>query len=121
MHRSPSIKTLKKFILDLQLDISAYKFKKILQGTESDNYKELWKDNYHDPTEFEKIMKIANKLIEGHGIEAIRGKWISYFWQDSNALYINMGDTYIPTILYDVVTDCFRIMSWGDYVEWKKL
>ena len=46
-------------------------------------------------------------------------------WSDRSvtvpaALYVNRGDTYVPTILYDRLSDQFRIIAWGDYVEMKE-
>jgi len=55
----------------------------------------------------------------GHGVEAIflieadrsgpRGL--------PDALYINRGDPYVPTLLYDVRRDAFLETAWGDWLE----
>ena len=33
------------------------------------------------------------------------------------ASYVNMGDTYVATILYDIEKGEFFVTSWGDWVE----
>jgi hypothetical protein len=33
------------------------------------------------------------------------------------ALYVNMGDTYVPTLIYDVKKQKFIVASWGDWYE----
>jgi hypothetical protein len=66
----------------------------------------------------ERSMDRISDLLKGYGVEAIRGDtWEGSFWTDCVALYVNMGDTYVPTVLYDVNKDVFRVTSWGDWVE----
>lgn len=55
----------------------------------------------------------------GHGVEAL--------WRDEaqrydphgvpDALYVNRGDPYAQTLLYDVRGDCFVAVAWGDWLE----
>jgi len=53
-------------------------------------------------------------VLGGFGVEAI--------WGDScirpAAIYINMGETYEPTMLYDYEHHRWDAVSWGDWVEW---
>lgn len=63
------------------------------------------------------ILMYCNNLMHGYGVEALRGQWRGGYWGDTEALYVNMGDTYTGTILYDVRTDKFVATSWGDFVE----
>lgn len=65
-----------------------------------------------------KSLEYVNKAINAHGIEAIRGggEWDSYYG-DSVALYVNTGDTYNPTILYDTVRGKLELTTMGDFVE----
>jgi len=60
----------------------------------------------------------ANKLLDGYGIESIRaeGAWDKYFG-DIAALYVNMGDPYVGTALYDVDANRWWIGGWGDWLE----
>jgi hypothetical protein len=34
------------------------------------------------------------------------------------ALYVNTGETYDLTVLYDVANGSFTVISWGDWMEW---
>ncbi len=62
-------------------------------------------------------MRTFNEMLEGHGTEAIRGRWSNGYWCDIIAVYVNMGDTYNSTILYDREKRDFRITTFGDFVE----
>lgn len=77
---------------------------------------ERWRQQcYHDPRPEapETIMHAINGVLGGYGAEAI--------WGDDSqcpvAEYVNFGDTYDTTILYDYRAERFRVMSWGDWVE----
>ena len=69
-------------------------------------------------SEIEVIMEDFNTHIEGLGVESIRDpkQWETY-WMETRALYVNMGDTYITTLLYDCLLGKFRTTCWGDFVE----
>lgn len=60
----------------------------------------------------------ASKAMDGFGVEAIRSEtaWDRYFG-DSIALYVNMGDTYVPTLLFDIEAGEYLVTSWGDWLE----
>lgn len=53
------------------------------------------------------------------GIEPIRDPdgGLDGYWGDSVALYVNTGDTYNATVVYDVERDAFYCTSWGDWLE----
>lgn len=72
---------------------------------------------YHPPSRHELVMEALNELIEGYGVEAIRGRFVDRFHQDAQAAYVNMGDSDIPTILLDHETSRYQITSCGDWVE----
>jgi hypothetical protein len=74
-----------------------------------------WRDFNVDPDD---VLKIANKILDGHGIEPVRaeGVWDRYYG-DVIALYVNMGDTYESTLVYDVDKNRWWITSWGDWLE----
>ena len=68
-------------------------------------------------------MEFADVFLGGHGVEAIQGDghFVDKFWRDTVLLYVNMGDTYDATILYDTESAEFTIGSWGDFMEeWEK-
>jgi hypothetical protein len=53
----------------------------------------------------------------GSGVEAIRGDWVNSYYLTTQALYVNMGDTYDLTLLKDNMTGNIILTSWGDWVE----
>lgn len=65
------------------------------------------------------VLENLNKLLSGHGVEAIRSSdaWVSSYYGDIVALYINAGDTYNPTIVYDTDNGKFSVESYGDWIE----
>jgi hypothetical protein len=66
----------------------------------------------------DRIIEKLNFIMEGYGVEAIIGRTETHkYWDDTVALYINMGDTYNPTIIYDVNDEKFVVTTWGDWVE----
>lgn len=64
------------------------------------------------------VMDRANVLLQAHGVEAIyddRRRFNGY-WDNIAALYVNMGDAYTSTVVYDVANDEFLVTTWGDWV-----
>lgn len=72
-----------------------------------------------DVESIDKAMEKANDLLGGHGVEAAQeeGTHVDRYWRDTVCLYVNLGDTYDTTILYDTEEDEFSIGSWGDFIE----
>lgn len=61
------------------------------------------------------IMRCLNEELGGYGVEAIYDK-------EGNPIaeYINMGDTYDATVLYNIATGEYVLCTWGDwYEEWE--
>lgn len=52
----------------------------------------------------------ANHVLAGHGVEYIRDK-------RGGISYVNMGDSYAPTVIYDHSARRFRFTSIGDLIE----
>jgi hypothetical protein len=68
---------------------------------------------YHKPF---KALKILDVLLDGFGVEYIASSNDTCF--DYYGIeYINTGDTYSTTILYDRDKDKMFLCSWGDIVE----
>lgn len=67
----------------------------------------------------DKRLERINEILGGHGIEPIRHEsaWVSQYYQDIIALYVNMGDTYSDTIVYDTEQGRFYNCSWGSWFE----
>jgi hypothetical protein len=59
-----------------------------------------------------------DELLGTFGVEPIRTtEHIDRYWFDCRACYLNTGDTYNTTILFDTKKDRFYLTSWGDFVE----
>ena len=56
-----------------------------------------------------KLKKISDSL-NGHGVEYIDENGV-------NLAYVNMGDTYDETVIYDFDLDKVVISAWGNYFE----
>lgn len=72
-----------------------------------------------DPPMVDLVLEQANEMLKGFGIEALSGEeqWVSHYYQNVRVLYVNLGDTYLDTILYETDEERFRVGSWGDWVE----
>lgn len=64
--------------------------------------------SYHPFSYSELQLKLLNYLIEGHGIE---------YDEESQISYINMGDMYNTTILFNEDSEEYTIGTMGDYIE----
>jgi len=65
---------------------------------------------YHAPSREDMILHVLNALIDGYGVE-------SCYPDKPELWYVNMGDPYVATIIYNDDTGKFRIGCWGDYFE----
>lgn len=87
---------------------------------ESFEANEKWiKQCFNRPSDNELAMNALNELLEGHGVEPIRleGAYVNRYYDNIIASYVNMGDTYITTIVFDHVSQSYLITSWGDFYE----
>ena len=111
MGHGPSVKNISN---GLRIHIEhAKELKKLMQGTH-------FPKNYdRGDTQVEATMKYANKIMNAYGVEGLRDEnaWVDRYWQNTIALYVNKGDTYITTLLYDTENDKYVITSWGNFYE----
>jgi len=60
----------------------------------------------------------ANVAISGFGVEPINGDYhVDNYYFDIVALYVNTGDTYNGTVLYETDRERFLVTTMGDWVE----
>ena len=65
---------------------------------------------------YQTLLEEADRLLNGNGVEYIQSHADTMRSQDGLS-YVNMGDTYDTTLLYDHKTGRFSVGSWGDIVE----
>jgi hypothetical protein len=65
-------------------------------------------------------MELADTTIRGHGVEEIVGFRNSSQEMKTVALYVNTGDIYNGTIIYDCLADKLYVGTYGDWVEWRE-
>lgn len=70
---------------------------------------------YNMPSEHEVRMSMINEVMGGYGTEAL-DEDPNWFPQPHYS-YVNMGDTYTPTIIYDHEATRFLTGCWGDIAE----
>lgn len=70
-----------------------------------------------DPKKVDELLEKVNERIGGFGVEAIDGDGPGGYYMSVVLLYVNRGDTYDTTLLYQTDTATFHIGSWGDWVE----
>ena len=91
-----------------------------------DKFQEMFPltDNYlmscfNIPNQIEIMLNMYNEVLNGFGVEAIQieGEYVNSYYRNIVADYVNMGDTYALTILYDVKQDKFMVTTVGDFIE----
>jgi hypothetical protein len=62
----------------------------------------------------------ANEMLGGHGVEAINyaDHHVDNYYFDIALLYVNMGDTYDQTVMYDTSREKFFTGTYGDWVAY---
>lgn len=71
---------------------------------------------YNKPSKLELKLEAINEVLEGFGIEYIESSNDDF--NDSQGLsYVNLGDTYVNTVIFDHSDNTWNYCSWGDIVE----
>lgn len=74
--------------------------------------------NAHTHEEVDDALQTASNLLGFYGVEAVRGDYhVDGYYQDIVALYVNSGETYESTIIYETETGRFIIWTLGDWIE----
>lgn len=76
----------------------------------------VWVNGCHNmPSDHEIRLEMINEVLEGYGTEALdeRTDW----FPQPHYSYVNMGDTYVTTIIYNHKTERFLCGCWGDIAE----
>ena len=64
----------------------------------------------------QKVLRLADKIMDAHGVEYIQSGEDTVYDKDGLD-YVNMGDTYDTTLIFDHRKGRFIVSSWGDIVE----
>ena len=80
-----------------------------------------WVSQCHNVPAYNELQMCAiNEILEGYGIESVRtSKWKNGYWCDILCTYVNMGDSYIPTLI-NHRKHGFMVASIGDIIEKNK-
>lgn len=65
----------------------------------------------------DRCLDTCNQILKGYGVEETRDNNHSSYFQDIGLLYVNMGDAYVPTIIYDTRKSRFYVTCWEDIIE----
>lgn len=121
MRRIPSVDTIEQRI-NCDRD-TAIQVRRLLDGRddpESFTKVAKWvRQCANRPAEIELIMAACDEVLDTCGVEAMRSPQNGWdrFWGDTVAIYCNNGQSYDPTVLYDVEREVFYITSTGDWQE----
>lgn len=71
---------------------------------------------YNRPDDTDLTLTVLNKILSGYGVESV--EWESGAIYSSDFIqYVNFGDTYATTILYNPETCQYEIGDWGSLYE----
>lgn len=66
----------------------------------------------------DKVLDLADKMLETYGVEFIEGDYqVDRHYYNIVALYLNTGDTYGATLLFETERERFVLTTMGDWVE----
>jgi hypothetical protein len=68
---------------------------------------------HHVPDRLSRILECLNEVLEMHGVECL-GEVRTY---GPPAEYLNAGDTYTTTLLFDHIAQNFKLTCYGDWLE----
>lgn len=82
----------------------------------------LRRAKYKHGSDIDRIMDHVDSELKAYGVESIRSETHGYRrrWGETVALYVNVGETYSATLIFDTLAERFAIESMGDFVERKE-
>lgn len=74
---------------------------------------------YNRPRANEIQIEALNELLDGYGVEAIEHEeiYVDRYHGNIVASYVNVGETYAPTLILDHIKNRWLVCSWGDFYE----
>lgn len=83
----------------------------IIDVAENGSYQEVWD-----------VLHLAADHMTAYGVADCSDEryFVGHYYQNIIAEYVNMGETYTPTLLFDTENQTLHVTSWGDwYEEWE--
>lgn len=78
---------------------------------------QIWvSECYNMPSRIELKLCAINHILEGYGIEYVETV-DDTFNEPQGLSYVNLGDTYINTVIFDHSCNKFKYCSYGDIIE----
>lgn len=77
-------------------------------------FKEWVEKHHHIPRSLDQQMWLLNHILQGHGVECLQKRDV---FGTPEMQYVNMGDTYVTTIIWDDGRKAWFIEGYGDWVE----
>lgn len=116
----PSVKAMRAAFEESRYGISdaqIARLKALMDGAEKSRpvCDEL-KIDYKYLNRWQRILAIANKWLNCHGVEYLRSK-TDNMHQSEGIEYCNTGETYDSTLMFDCRSNIFKVGCWGDIVE----
>jgi len=71
---------------------------------------------YNPPEDYDVALHAINQLIEGYGVEYVAHK-DDTFREVYGVDYVNLGDTYTTTVVYDHLKGKFEVIDIGTIIE----
>lgn len=109
MTKAPSIKTLTEAVFDRRAGGEPVR----LTVEQAKELRAMMKSMEDTKAAVEPVMERARELIGGFDLQVLWGGWT--YWPRLE--YVNMGDPYDTTIIYDRAHDEFFVGNWGTEVE----
>lgn len=64
-------------------------------------------------TDVDTALETINEILNGYGVEVINDNDFTTYWGSIGIVYVNMGDTYTTTVLYDTRKGRWYVSDWG--------
>lgn len=105
--KTPSIKTINDRLRDnLAKDhVEPYQVAMIIKGL------------MVNEADIDKALDRINELMRGYGVESVRDNQWGNYYLDIGLLHVNMGDSYIPTVIYDTRSGRWSVCCLGDIID----
>lgn len=103
------VQTIRRIIYDDEFDLKQF-----------ESVRKRHQECFNPPDRIDCQLTAINEIMDAFGVESIQVSESlfqdRYYW-NSIAQYVNVGETYQLTVLYNTVDGVFEFNSWGEYYE----